>query len=200
MWPRLTDNFPANLKDRAPQGVEHELRKLYFDTAKANHPAILDALRNTVPTSQIVYGSDVPVQKYSLTNPGLEAYKGFSAADRKAIDHVEMPSGCSRASKRETGRFRQRHLVSVSERFLFEFPLPVLELTPHSMAARNFLRTALFRMGNLEGAIEQGKVLSRLDPTFERCDQEIVEWKAIQKQMTPANASPAFLFPNALLC
>jgi 6-methylsalicylate decarboxylase len=86
LWPRLTDNFPANLKDRAPQGVEYELRKLYFDTAKANHPAILDALKDTVPTSQIVYGSDVPVQKYILTNPGLEAYKGFSAADRKAID------------------------------------------------------------------------------------------------------------------
>jgi predicted TIM-barrel fold metal-dependent hydrolase len=86
LWPRLTDAFPAKFADRAPNGVEYELRRLYFDTAKANHPSILDALKDTVPTSQIVYGSDVPVQKYSLTNPGLEAYPGFSADDWKAIN------------------------------------------------------------------------------------------------------------------
>jgi len=86
LWPRIIDAFPAKFKDRAPKGVEYELKKLYFDTAKANTPSILDALKDTVPTSQIVYGSDVPVQKYILTNPGLEAYSGFSMDDWKAIN------------------------------------------------------------------------------------------------------------------
>ena len=66
--------------------MEYELRRLYFDTAKANTPSILDALKDMVPVSQIVYGSDVPVQKYALTNPGFEAYTGFTLAERKAID------------------------------------------------------------------------------------------------------------------
>ena len=85
LYPRIID-MQERLADKLPHGVEYELRRHYFDTAKANTPSILDALKDMVPVSQIVYGSDAPVQKYSLTNPGFAAYSGFSAADRKAID------------------------------------------------------------------------------------------------------------------
>ena len=85
LYPRIID-AQERLKDKIPHGVEYELKRLYFDTAKANTPSILDALKDMVPVSQILYGSDAPVQKYSLTNPGFAAYTGFSPADRKAID------------------------------------------------------------------------------------------------------------------
>jgi 6-methylsalicylate decarboxylase len=86
LYPRIIDGITKDLADKVPHGVEYELRRLYFDTAKANTPSILDALKDMVPVSQILYGSDVPVQKYALTNPGFAAYGGFSAADRTAID------------------------------------------------------------------------------------------------------------------
>jgi 6-methylsalicylate decarboxylase len=86
LYPRIMDGITPEMADKVPHGVEYELRRLYFDTAKANTPSILDALKDMVPVSQILYGSDVPVQKYSLTNPGFDAYTGFSASERKAID------------------------------------------------------------------------------------------------------------------
>ena len=85
LYPRIIDQ-QERLADKVPHGVEYELKRLYFDTAKANTPSILDALKDMVPVSQIVYGSDVPVQKIFVTNPGFQAYAGFSASDRKAID------------------------------------------------------------------------------------------------------------------
>lgn len=53
---------------------------------KADRRCILVALKDTVPTSQIVYGNDIPVKKYSLTNRGQEEHTGFSPEDWKAID------------------------------------------------------------------------------------------------------------------
>jgi predicted TIM-barrel fold metal-dependent hydrolase len=83
---RINDDFPKRLADRVPHGVDYEVRKLYFDTAHASKPAALDALKDIVPVSQILYGSDVPLRKFPLTDEGLEAYAGFSPADWKAIN------------------------------------------------------------------------------------------------------------------
>ncbi len=52
-------------KDRAPggfapDGIETEFRRLYYDTANATHPAAMAALTKLVPTSQITYGTDYP--------------------------------------------------------------------------------------------------------------------------------------------
>jgi predicted TIM-barrel fold metal-dependent hydrolase len=44
----------------APDGVEAEFRRLYYDTANANHPASMAALTSLIPMSQITYGSDYP--------------------------------------------------------------------------------------------------------------------------------------------
>jgi 6-methylsalicylate decarboxylase len=44
----------------APDGVEAEFRRLYYDTANATHPASMAALTTLIPTSQITYGSDYP--------------------------------------------------------------------------------------------------------------------------------------------
>jgi predicted TIM-barrel fold metal-dependent hydrolase len=44
----------------APDGIEAEFRRLYYDTANATHPASMAALTKLVPFSQITYGSDYP--------------------------------------------------------------------------------------------------------------------------------------------
>ncbi len=44
----------------APDGIEAELRRLYYDTANATHPAAMAALTKIVPASQITYGTDYP--------------------------------------------------------------------------------------------------------------------------------------------
>lgn len=51
----------AGNRDRfAPDGVEAEFRRLYYDTANATHPASMAALTSLIPMSQITYGSDYP--------------------------------------------------------------------------------------------------------------------------------------------
>jgi predicted TIM-barrel fold metal-dependent hydrolase len=44
----------------APDGIEAEFRRLYYDTANATHPAAMAALTRLVPISQIAYGTDYP--------------------------------------------------------------------------------------------------------------------------------------------
>jgi 6-methylsalicylate decarboxylase len=73
-----------NLASRVPNGVLHELKRFYYDTAWAYNPAPLAALTKLVPSSQILYGSDYPYRTGPDTVKGLTAY-GFSKADLKAI-------------------------------------------------------------------------------------------------------------------
>jgi predicted TIM-barrel fold metal-dependent hydrolase len=73
-----------NLESRVPNGVLHELKRFYYDTAWAYHPAPLAALTKLVDLSQVVYGSDYPYRTGAETIKGLMAY-GFSARDLAAI-------------------------------------------------------------------------------------------------------------------
>jgi predicted TIM-barrel fold metal-dependent hydrolase len=83
---RIMDDFPKNRADKVPNGVEYEIKKLYFDTAHASKAPALDALRDLVAVSQIMYGSDAPIRNYDLTDPGLDVYPGFSESDWRAIN------------------------------------------------------------------------------------------------------------------
>ena len=83
---RIMDDFPKNRADKVPNGVEYEIKKLHFDTAHASKAPALDAMKDLVPVSQIMYGSDVPLRNYDLTDPGLDAYPGFSESDWRAIN------------------------------------------------------------------------------------------------------------------
>jgi len=49
-----------NADQFAPQGVEAELKRLYYDTANATHPASMAALLKLAPESHVVFGSDYP--------------------------------------------------------------------------------------------------------------------------------------------
>ena len=83
---RIMDDFPKSRADKVPNGVEYEIKKLYFDTAHASKIPALDAMKDLVPVSQILYGSDAPIRNYDLTDPGLDAYPGFSESDWRAIN------------------------------------------------------------------------------------------------------------------
>ncbi len=68
-----------NIADVAPQGIEAELKRLYYDTANATHPSSMASLLKLVPSSQVVYGSDYPyvpmnTQAKALTELELEKY------------------------------------------------------------------------------------------------------------------------------
>jgi predicted TIM-barrel fold metal-dependent hydrolase len=55
--------FVSNRKDIgeiAPQGVESEFKRLYYDTANATHPVSMAALLKLVPASQVTFGTDYP--------------------------------------------------------------------------------------------------------------------------------------------
>jgi 6-methylsalicylate decarboxylase len=61
-----------HLREKVPNGVEHELKRLYYEIANsANRPAIA-ALTSLVPMKQILFGSDFPFVPISKTAGGLE--------------------------------------------------------------------------------------------------------------------------------
>jgi predicted TIM-barrel fold metal-dependent hydrolase len=72
------------LAEKLPDGVEYELRKLYYEIAgSANRPAMA-ALTNLVPISQVLFGSDYPWGRIGVTAAGM-GNLGLSAADLHAI-------------------------------------------------------------------------------------------------------------------
>jgi predicted TIM-barrel fold metal-dependent hydrolase len=83
---RMIDDYPKPLLNRLPHGVEYEFRRFYYDTAHASKAAALDSLKDIAPISQILYGSDVPLRGYELTDEGLDVYSGFSPKDWEAIN------------------------------------------------------------------------------------------------------------------
>jgi 6-methylsalicylate decarboxylase len=89
--PFLTERFlrlpqiNKNLAARVPNGVEHELKRFYYDTAQAAHPYALASLTKLIPVSQIVFGTDFPYRTATEHVKGLTDY-GFSASELQAID------------------------------------------------------------------------------------------------------------------
>ena len=75
-----------NVAQFAPDGIEAELRRLYYDTANATHPASMAALLKLVPASQVTYGSDYP---YVAMNTQLAALSSLGLPDEslRAIRH-----------------------------------------------------------------------------------------------------------------
>ena len=75
-------------KDRKsvlPNGLMHELRKFYYDTAQGHHEGALKALMTIIPPSQVLYGTDYPFWNGRRVSDGL-AKGGFTASDLRAID------------------------------------------------------------------------------------------------------------------
>ncbi len=81
---RMHQYAPKDVAEKLPNGIEYELRRLYYDMAgTAYRPAIL-ALTNLVPTSQILFGSDHPFVPLGETAEGVKRL-GFSETDLQLI-------------------------------------------------------------------------------------------------------------------
>jgi predicted TIM-barrel fold metal-dependent hydrolase len=68
-----------------PKGVLYELRKMYYDTAQVSNPVSMRALREVVPVSQIVYGTDSWRRTAAETSQALKAGKVFNDTELFAI-------------------------------------------------------------------------------------------------------------------
>lgn len=88
LWSRFTRQF-VDMKEKAkevlPNGVLKEVQKFYYDTAQGHHEGAMQALRQLIPTSQMMYGSDYPYRPGAETREGL-ADRQFTKAERMAID------------------------------------------------------------------------------------------------------------------
>jgi predicted TIM-barrel fold metal-dependent hydrolase len=65
-------------KAAAPDGFRAEIAKFYFDIAQASNPVATRALRQVVPVSQIVFGTDYPYRTPIEHVRSLEAAKVFN--------------------------------------------------------------------------------------------------------------------------
>ena len=80
---QLSTSVPQ-LAAAVPDGVEAELRRLYYEVANsANRPAIA-ALLSLVPATQVMFGSDFPLVPIAATQAKLAAL-GLSESDLAAL-------------------------------------------------------------------------------------------------------------------
>jgi predicted TIM-barrel fold metal-dependent hydrolase len=80
-------NYSAEMKDlvdKIPNGIEFELKRLYYDIASSANPPSMAALMKLVPTSQILFGSDYPFVRIA-EGAGRMTQVGLSPSDLRAI-------------------------------------------------------------------------------------------------------------------
>ena len=81
---RMRQYAPRNIVESVPQGIEYELKRLHYDIAGTAYRPAMAALRELVPTTQILFGSDHPFISLSETAEGVTKL-GFSADDLQRI-------------------------------------------------------------------------------------------------------------------
>jgi predicted TIM-barrel fold metal-dependent hydrolase len=84
-----TANIPVNAK-LFPQGLIPELKKFYYDTAQAMHPAMLTMLRSIVGLDHTVFGSDYPWGESGKCWDELKATGVLSDAELSAIEYKNI--------------------------------------------------------------------------------------------------------------
>ena len=82
-------NFRKDREQFAPNGIEAEFQRLYYDTANATHPSSMAALLKLIPDTQVTYGSDYPyvpmdtqvkaIQSLGLTGTQVAAIESGNA-------------------------------------------------------------------------------------------------------------------------
>jgi 6-methylsalicylate decarboxylase len=82
---RIHQYGPKNIAEKAPNGIEYELKRHYCDIAGTTFWPAIAALTSVVPTTQILFGSDNPFVPLTETAEGVMQL-GFSANDLRQID------------------------------------------------------------------------------------------------------------------
>jgi len=79
--------FPASGSTRSSGGARlAQLRRFYYDTAQQANPVAMSALRQVVPASQIVFGTDYPYTSILDHVTGLRESEVFTDDELRAID------------------------------------------------------------------------------------------------------------------
>jgi 6-methylsalicylate decarboxylase len=81
---RMHQYAGKNLGEKAPAGIEYELKQLHYDIAGTAYRPAIAALTNVVPATQILFGSDNPFVPLAETADGIKQL-GFSARDLQRI-------------------------------------------------------------------------------------------------------------------
>jgi 6-methylsalicylate decarboxylase len=81
---RLHDYAPKNIAEVAPDGIDYELARLYYDIAGTAYPPAIAALTKLVPVTQILFGSDNPFVPLKETARRMREL-GLSTAELRAI-------------------------------------------------------------------------------------------------------------------
>jgi 6-methylsalicylate decarboxylase len=81
---RLHDYAPKNIAETAPNGIDYELARLYYDIAGTAYPPAIAALTKLVPVTQILFGSDNPFVPLQETARRMNEL-GLSTAEIRAI-------------------------------------------------------------------------------------------------------------------
>jgi predicted TIM-barrel fold metal-dependent hydrolase len=81
---RMHQYGPKNIAEKAPNGIEYELKRLYYDIAGTAYKPAIAALTSLVPTTQILFGSDNPFVPLSDTAEGITQLD-FSVDDLRRI-------------------------------------------------------------------------------------------------------------------
>jgi predicted TIM-barrel fold metal-dependent hydrolase len=78
--PQLNPNVQANV----PNGVDHELKKFYYDVAQVAHPAALASLTKVAQSAHILFGTDFP---YRTSADHVKGVTGFftDEAERRGV-------------------------------------------------------------------------------------------------------------------
>jgi Amidohydrolase len=83
-WVACNQYGPKDIAEKAPNGIEYELKRHYYDIAGTAYRPAIAALTSLVPTTQILFGSDDPFVPLAETAEGLKQL-GFSADDLDRI-------------------------------------------------------------------------------------------------------------------
>ncbi len=76
---------PHNAK-HLPQGVMHELQRFHYDIAQTANPAPMSCLKQLIPATQILYGTDYPYGIGCTAHVAALARCGFSPSELTAIE------------------------------------------------------------------------------------------------------------------
>jgi len=68
---RMQDYAPKDIVQKAPNGIEYELKRLHYDIAGTAFRPASAALMSLVPTTQILFGSDDPFVPLAKTAEGI---------------------------------------------------------------------------------------------------------------------------------
>ena len=73
-------------KGKMARSFRNQIKEYFYDTAQASNPVALTALKQLIPVSQIVFGTDYPFRTMTEHVKSLAASNVFSAAEIRQIE------------------------------------------------------------------------------------------------------------------